>query len=180
MTRLVKDLLTLSQHDGGIKLNFEDISISDLVGSCADRMKREAKLKNQELKVRIKQGIPIIQGDRYRIDQLIINIISNAIKYTPEKGRITVQAHCDKEFVIISVEDNGIGIPAPDLDRIFERFYRVDKARSRQMGGTGLGLAIAKEIAVLHGGNITVKSKPGKGTHISIFLPVRKPHQQAL
>ena len=86
MTRLVKDLLTLSQHDGGIKLNFEDISISDLVGSCADRMKREAKLKNQELKVRIKQGIPIIQGDRYRIDQLIINIISNAIKYTPEKA----------------------------------------------------------------------------------------------
>ena len=180
MTRLVKDLLTLSQHDGGIKLNFEDISISDLVGSCADRMKREAKLKNQEFKVRIKQGIPIIQGDRYRIDQLIINIIGNAIKYTPEKGKITVQAHCEKEFVVINVEDNGIGIPASDIDRIFERFYRVDKARSRQMGGTGLGLAIAREIAVLHGGNITVKSKQGKGTNISIFLPIKKPRKQAL
>ncbi|NLE26130.1 MAG: cell wall metabolism sensor histidine kinase WalK, partial [Clostridiaceae bacterium] len=180
MTRLVKDLLTLSQHDGGIVLNFEDISISDLVGSCADRMKREAKLKNQDLKVRIKQGIPIIQGDRYRIDQLIINIIGNAIKYTPERGKITVQAHCEKDIVIINVEDNGIGIPAADVDRIFERFYRVDKARSRQMGGTGLGLAIAKEIAVLHGGNITVKSKQGKGTNISIFLPVRKPRQQVL
>ena len=180
MTRLVKDLLTLSQHDGGLTLNFEDISISDLVGSCVERMKREAKLKNQELKTRIKQRLPIIQGDRHRIDQLIVNIIGNAIKYTPEKGRIMVQAHCDKDNVVINVEDNGIGIPAPDIDRIFERFYRVDKARSRQMGGTGLGLAIAKEIAVLHGGNITVKSKPGKGTNISIFLPIKKPHQQAL
>ena len=91
-----------------------------------------------------------------------------------------VQAHCEKNLVIISVEDNGIGIPAPDIARIFERFYRVDKARSRQMGGTGLGLAIAKEIAILHGGDITVKSKLGKGTNISIILPIRKAHQQAL
>ncbi len=180
MTNLVKDLLTLSQHDGGIVLNIEDISISDLIGSCTDRMRREAKLKNQEIKTKIKQGIPIIQGDRYRIDQLITNIIGNSIKYTPEKGKITVQAHCEKGLVIISIEDNGIGIPAPDIDRIFERFYRVDKARSRQMGGTGLGLAIAKEIAILHGGNITVKSKLGKGTNISIILPVKKALQQAL
>ncbi|NLL67690.1 MAG: cell wall metabolism sensor histidine kinase WalK [Clostridiaceae bacterium] len=174
MTNLVKDLLTLSQHDGGIVLNLDDISIGDLVGSCIERMKREAKLKNQELKSKIKHGLPIIQGDRYRIDQLIINIIGNAIKYTPEKGKIMVQVHCDNDNLIISVEDNGIGIPAPDLGRIFERFYRVDKARSRQMGGTGLGLAIAKEIAILHGGNITVKSKLGKGTNISVLLPIRK------
>ena len=180
MTNLVKDLLTLSQHDGGIILNFEDISISDLIGSCTDRMRRVAKLKNQEIKTKINKGIPIIQGDRYRIDQLITNIIGNAIKYTAEKGKIMVQAHCEKNLVIISVEDNGIGIPAPDIARIFERFYRVDKARSRQMGGTGLGLAIAKEIAILHGGDITVKSKLGKGTNISIILPIRKAHQQAL
>ena len=180
MTRLVKDLLTLSQHDGGIKLNLEDISLNDLIGSCVERMKREAKLKNQELKMMIKQSLPIIQGDRHRIDQLMINIIGNAIKYTPEKGKIMVQAHYEKDNVIINVIDNGIGIPPQDIDRIFERFYRVDKARSRQMGGTGLGLAIAKEIAVLHGGNITAKSKPGKGTNISIFLPVKKPRQEAL
>ncbi|MGI6085019.1 MAG: ATP-binding protein [Acetivibrionales bacterium] len=180
MTNLVKDLLTLSQHDGGIVLNLEDISLSDLIRSCVERMKRVAKQKNQDLKVKIKQHIPIIQGDRYRIDQLIINIIGNAIKYTPEKGRITVQAHCEKDNVIISVEDTGIGIPASDIERIFERFYRVDKARSRQMGGTGLGLAIAKEIAVLHGGNITVKSKQGKGTHISIILPIRQANRKAL
>jgi two-component system sensor histidine kinase VicK len=179
MTRLVKDLLTISQHDGGIKLNLEDVSISDLTTNCVERMKREAQNKGQELKLIIKQNIPIIKADRYRIDQLIINIIENAIKYTPERGRITVQLSCEKGNVVIMVEDNGIGIPEQDVGRIFERFYRVDKARSRQMGGTGLGLAIAKEIAVLHGGNIFAKSKLGRGTQIFIELPMKK-WQQAL
>lgn len=174
MTRLVKDLLTLSQHDGGIRLNLEDISISELTTSCVERMKREAQVKSQELKLLIKQNMPILKGDRYRIDQLLINIIGNAIKYTPEKGRVTVQVYCERDNAVISVEDNGIGIPEQDIGRIFERFYRVDKARSRQMGGTGLGLAIAKEIAVLHGGNITAKSKLGKGTQIFIELPLKK------
>lgn len=174
MTRLVKDLLTISQHDGGIKLNLEDVSIADLTSACVERMKREAQNKHQELKLVIKQNIPIIKADRYRIDQLIINIIENAIKYTPEKGRITVQLSCEKGNVVILVEDNGIGIPEQDVGRIFERFYRVDKARSRQMGGTGLGLAIAKEIAILHGGNIAAKSKLGKGTQITIELPIKK------
>ncbi len=179
MTRLVKDLLTLSQHDGGIKLNMDDISIYDLTCSCVERLKREAQAKNQELKLNIKQNMPIIRGDRHRIDQLLINIIGNAIKYTPERGRITVQLYCERDYVIIGVEDNGIGIPEQDLNRIFERFYRVDKARSRQMGGTGLGLAIAKEIAVLHGGNISAKSKLGKGTQIYIELPIKKRQLQA-
>ncbi len=179
MTRLVKDLLTISQHDGGIKLNLEDVSIVDLTTVCVDRLRREAQSKNQELKLIIKQNIPIIKADRYRIDQLIINIIGNAIKYTPERGRITVQISCDKGNVVILVEDNGIGIPEQDIGRIFERFYRVDKARSRQMGGTGLGLAIAKEIAVLHGGNISAKSKFGRGTQITVELPLKK-WQQAL
>ncbi len=180
MTRLVKDLLTLSQHDGGIRLNIEDISISDLISSCVERMKREAQLKKQDLKLTIKQNIPLIKGDRHRIDQLLINIIGNAIKYTPERGRISVQLYSERDYAIVCVEDNGIGIPAQDLGRIFERFYRVDKARSRQMGGTGLGLAIAKEIAVLHGGNITARSKFGKGTQIYVELPLRKRHKRAL
>lgn len=177
MTRLVKDLLTLSQHDGGIKLNIEDISITDLTASCVERLKREAQLKNQELKLLVKQNMPIIKGDRHRIDQLLINIIGNAIKYTPERGKISVQLYCERDNAVISVDDNGIGIPEQDLNRIFERFYRVDKARSRQMGGTGLGLAIAKEIAVLHGGNISAKSKLGKGTQISVEFPLRKRQQ---
>ncbi|MCX7772957.1 MAG: cell wall metabolism sensor histidine kinase WalK [Clostridia bacterium] len=180
MTRLVKDLLTLSQHDGGIKLNVEDISISELTQSCVERMKREAQAKKQELKIISKQNIPLIRGDRHRIDQLLINIIGNAIKYTPERGRINVQLYSERDYAVVIVEDNGIGIPEQDLGRIFERFYRVDKARSRQMGGTGLGLAIAKEIAVMHGGNISAKSKLGKGTQIVIELPLKKRQQQAL
>lgn len=180
MTRLVKDLMTLSQHDGGITLNLEDTSISDLVTSCVNRMKREAETKKQALKLKIRQNIPVIKADRYRIDQLIVNIIGNAIKYTPEKGIIWVQVYCERDMVIINVEDNGIGIPPSDLSRIFERFYRVDKARSRQMGGTGLGLAIAKEIAVLHGGDIIVKSKLGKGTSVFIELPAYKGKRKAL
>lgn len=174
MTRLVRDLLVLSQHDSGIKLNFEAISIVDLTASCVERMKREAVLKHQELKLNAKSGLPLIQGDRHRLDQLIVNIIGNAIKYTPERGRISVYVYQEKEKCIVCVEDNGIGIPENDIGRIFERFYRVDKARSRQMGGTGLGLAIAREIAVLHGGNIYAKSKLGKGTQIHIELPINR------
>jgi two-component system sensor histidine kinase VicK len=174
MARLVKDLLILSQHDSGIKLNIEDISITDLTAACLERMKREADLKGQDLRLFIKQNMPIVRGDRHRMDQLLVNIIGNAIKYTPEKGRISVSLYCERDKAFICVEDNGIGIPEQDIGRIFERFYRVDKARSRQMGGTGLGLAIAKEIALLHGGNITAKSKLGRGTQIFIELPIKK------
>ena len=174
MARLVKDLLILSQHDSGLKLNFEEISLVDLTTACMERLKREADLKGQDLKLIIRQNMPLIKGDRHRMDQLLVNIIGNAIKYTPEKGRISVTLFCERDKAIISVEDNGIGIPEQDVGRIFERFYRVDKARSRQMGGTGLGLAIAKEIAILHGGNISAKSKLGRGTQIIIELPIKK------
>ncbi|MDI9515198.1 MAG: ATP-binding protein [Bacillota bacterium] len=174
MARLVKDLLILSQHDSGIRLNMEDISLGDLVGSCVERLRREAELKGQDLRFNIRQGIPIIRGDRHRLDQLLTNVIGNAVKYTPEKGKVSVNCYCEKDKVIISVEDTGIGIPEQDMDRIFERFYRVDKARSRQLGGTGLGLAIAKEIAVLHGGNITARSKIGRGTQVFIEIPMKK------
>jgi two-component system sensor histidine kinase VicK len=137
-------------------------------------MRIEAEKKKQELRLQIKQNMPLIKADRHRIDQLLINIIGNAIKYTPEKGRIIVSLYCEKDMAVVLVEDNGIGVPEQDLNRIFERFYRVDKARSRQMGGTGLGLAIAKEIALLHGGNISAKSKVGRGTQIYIELPLKR------
>lgn len=173
MARLVRDLLILSQHDSGIRLNLEDISPADLVNSCVERLRREAEQKEQDLRVNIRPGLPFIQGDRHRLDQLLTNVVGNAIKYTPPKGKITVHCYGEKDKIIINVEDNGIGIPEQDVERIFERFYRVDKARSRQLGGTGLGLAIAKEIAQLHGGNISAKSKVGRGTQILIELPMR-------
>jgi two-component system sensor histidine kinase VicK len=105
------------------------------------------------------------------LEQLLFNIVGNAIKYTPDYGEIVVYVGRREKNACISVVDNGIGIPEQDLGRIFERFYRVDKARSRQMGGTGLGLSIAREIAEFHGGHIEAKSEPNKGTEITIILP---------
>lgn len=171
MDRLVKDLLLLSKHDSGIKLNLQVISPYELTRSAVENMIMAATEKKQDLIMVEDEEPPDISGDWDRLEQLLFNIIGNAIKYTPENGKITVHVGRKDQRARISVVDTGIGIPEKDLGRIFERFYRVDKARSRQMGGTGLGLSIAKEIAESHGGTIEAKSKPNMGTEITILLP---------
>jgi two-component system sensor histidine kinase VicK len=134
-------------------------------------MEIELRNKGQELKFFIEDSIPFIKADRDRMEQVILNLLSNAIKYTPENGKISIYLSSTSNQVYVRVVDTGIGIPKEDLPRIFERFYRVDKARSREMGGTGLGLSIAKEITEIHGGTITVKSEVGKGTEFLLRLP---------
>jgi len=171
MDRLVKDLLLLSKHDSGIRLNLQKIYPMELAQSVAEAMRMSAEEKYQSLEIIRDGDPPVISGDWDRLEQLLFNIIGNAIKYTPENGRITVYVGNQGKDAVIRVADTGIGIPEKDLDRVFERFYRVDKARSRQMGGTGLGLSIAKEIAESHKGSISVKSEYGKGTEIIIILP---------
>ena len=116
--------------------------------------------------------LPDIYCDSDRIEQCPDHILSNAIKYTPDGGEISIKARAEGDTVLISVTDNGIGIPEKDIDRLFERFYRVDKARSREAGGSGLGLSIAKEIIERHGGKITIESKYGEGTTVTVYLPV--------
>ena len=173
MTRLVKDLLQLSRLDNQqMSWSIKQISIVNLVKSSVEKMQIEAKNKDQKLESYVIGEIPEITADRDRIEQVLINLLSNAIKYTSNGGQITVYVGRLYSEVYIKVTDTGIGIPKEDLPRIFERFYRVDKARSREMGGTGLGLAIAKEIVDAHDGSISIISEWGKGTEITVKLPI--------
>ena len=173
MTRLVKDLLQLSKLEyDNIQWNMRKISIYKIVSECVYRMNISAEQKNQILEFNSDLDIPEIMGDRDRIEQVIVNILSNAIKYTPENGKIMISLSLEDENIVVKVADNGIGIPKEDLPRLFERFYRVDKARSRMLGGTGLGLSIANQIVEAHKGKIKIQSEYGQGTQVFISLPV--------
>ena len=177
MNRIVSDLLTLSRIDyHKLSWKMNRFSIDDLLGELTETLSVPAKKHQHSLTYIAPENLPEIVGDRDRIQQLLINILSNAIKYTPNGGTIRIVAGVRGGEVHIQVKDNGIGIPKEDLDRLFERFYRVDKARSRERGGTGLGLSIAKEIADAHGGRISIESQVQKGTTVHIYLPI---HQEA-
>jgi two-component system sensor histidine kinase VicK len=175
MTRLVRDLLQLSKlGNQQMQWKFETISFEELVKDAVEKLRIEAESKGQKLQCYSIGEIPDITADHDRIEQVVLNIVSNAIKYTPEAGSITVYIGKTHSEVYMKVADTGIGIPERDLPRIFERFYRVDKARSRQMGGTGLGLSIAKEIVEAHSGVISISSTEGRGTEVTIRLPFKQ------
>lgn len=173
MTRLIQDLLTLSRLDGRLLLKSkEPLDLSDLISEVVEKQSFEAKKRGHKLSFHQLGEIPPVYIARDRLEQILTNVLSNAIKYTPDGGTIEIFAKKLYTNVYIKVKDNGIGIPAKDLDRIFERFYRVDKARSRDLGGTGLGLAISKEFIQAYGGDITIESVPNEGTEVSITLPL--------
>ena len=172
MTRIVSDLLTLSRFDyGGSDLNMRRESIVRIVSRVRDSMLLEAEKHGHTITLEIPSDMPEIICDPERIEQVVVNILANAMKYTPDGGLIELLVAREVSFVCISVGDNGVGIPESELERIFERFYRVDKARSRAAGGSGLGLAIAREIVMRHGGDIEIRSKYGIGTTVFIRLP---------
>ena len=173
MTRLIRDLLQLSSLDyQQTKWNFAKMSLVDLVKSCVERMKIEVDSRHQTIECFVINDIPEIEGDYGRLEQVAFNIIGNAVKYTPEGGSITVYVGRIYNDVYFKVVDTGIGIPEEDIDRIFERFYRVDKARSRESGGTGLGLAITKSVIQMHRGAIKVHSVEGEGTTFNVRIPL--------
>ncbi len=175
MTRLVKDLLLLSSLGySAEEESYENIDIAFLTSNIVEKLQHRAKEKKQTLTYEPVNSLPPFRGNSDRIEQVITNIITNAIKYTPQGGNILVTTIHVFDSITIKIKDTGIGIPQKDLEHIFERFYRVDKARSREMGGTGLGLAIAKEIIEAHKGSISIKSKPDIGTEVMIKLPVSK------
>ena len=171
MTHIVQDLLTLSRFDSGhSELNLTTFPFAGLLEESCQAMRIEAQRRGHTLRLEGTGGLPAIRADRERISQVVMNVLSNAIKYTPDGGRIVLTADCTPDRVWLEVADNGIGIPPEDRDRIFERFYRVDKARSRESGGTGLGLSIAQEIVRQHQGSLTLVDRPGPGTTLRLEL----------
>ncbi|MCH4891337.1 cell wall metabolism sensor histidine kinase WalK [Acidaminobacter sp. JC074] len=173
MTRLVRDLLQLSNFDShSITFYKEYNDYLDLTKKCITQLQMASSKKNIEIKLLTTEKQLVGAFDLHRMEQVFINIISNAIKYTPEEGAVEIQVLRNDDDCVVQVKDNGIGIPADDLVHIFDRFYRVDKARTRNAGGTGLGLSIAKEIINGHDGRIEIESEFGKGTTVTISIPL--------
>ncbi len=176
MTHIVQDLLTLSRFDSGkdelhlVRFPF-DVAVQDLYNAVY----MEAQRHDHKMKLRLEPDLPTIVADRERVLQVMMNIVSNSIKYTPNGGHILVSAGREGDRVWMQVDDDGIGIPAKDRPRIFERFYRVDKARSRQSGGTGLGLSIAKEIVDRHEGVLELVDREGPGLSMRMELKIEGP-----
>ena len=174
--RQVQDLLTLSRLDSGrSEMNMARFPFSAAIDSVLRSTELEARRHKHELTHDYTENLPLIMGDRGRIEQVMLNVLSNAVKYTPDGGHIRVTAGSEGETVWMEVADDGIGIPEADRSRIFERFYRVDKARSRESGGTGLGLSIATEIVQRHHGSLTLVDRPGPGTTVRLELPITQP-----
>ena len=172
MTRIVGDLLVLSRLDNRrTEWKIETFTMDDFLGRMHDIMSGEAAARGHTLAFDCEPNIPAVTADKEKLQQALINVISNSVKYTKNGGRIEVSAKAEANGVLINVRDNGMGIPAEDIPRLFERFYRVEKARTSDAGGTGLGLAITKEIVDAHGGQIWVESEPGKGTSTWIRIP---------
>jgi two-component system phosphate regulon sensor histidine kinase PhoR len=175
---LILDLLSLARIESGEELfDFQPIPVSDIVEACLERHHPRAEAKGQVL-----ESVPpageetlAVWADEEAVEQILDNLLDNAVKYTPQGGRISVRWRREGEQVCLEVADTGIGIPESDLPRIFERFYRVDKARSRELGGTGLGLSIVKHLAQAMHGSVRAASWPGQGTTFTICLPL-PPH----
>ena len=180
MTRIVKDLLTLTRLDyNRMEMHMQRMDLRELGQKAAAAMEGQAKSQGLTLTCDLPAEMPAVTGDPERIQQVIINIITNAIKYNKPQGSIAITGGVEAEQVFLRVEDTGIGVPKADLERLFERFYRVDKARSRESGGTGLGLAIAKQIVETHGGRIGFDSEYGKGSIVTLYLPRAKEDEVA-
>jgi len=184
LARLTDDLLKLSKMDADrLEMEIRRLSVSQFVESCIETTQRPAAEKNLRVSVNLQQPVPDIAADRRRLAEVLQNLLDNAMQYTPAGGQIMVGASANGAVVTFTVSDTGIGIPQAEQSRIFERFYRVDVARSREVGGTGLGLSIAKHLVEAHGGRIWVESAVGQGSQFHFTVPifdrrasVRTPH----
>ena len=174
MAKLVSDLLSLSRFDSNkITVEKEEFDLGELAKKCQEKLQIEIDKKKLQVHCLVTANVPPVYAEKDGIERVIINILSNSIKYTNENGKINIYVGFVYNDAYIKFIDTGIGIPEEDLERIFERFYRVDKARTRESGGTGLGLSIAKEILDRNNGTIDIKSKLGEGTEVVIRIPTK-------
>jgi two-component system phosphate regulon sensor histidine kinase PhoR len=180
LARLTEDLLMLSKMDADrLELEIRRLSASQFVEGCIETTQRPAAEKDLRISVNLQQPLPDIAADRRRLAEVLQNLLDNAMQYTPSGGQIMVSASANDAEVTFTVSDTGIGIPRADQSRIFERFYRVDVARSREVGGTGLGLSIAKHLVEVHGGRIWVESEVGQGSQFHFTVPIFDPQRSA-
>jgi two-component system phosphate regulon sensor histidine kinase PhoR len=176
LNRLVDDLLTLSSIElGETKLHLEGLALDDVFETALTLISPRAALKNIRIQREVQPGLPRVCADRDRLVQILVNVLDNAVKFTPEGGSVSITASPEvQESVVIKITDTGIGISKSELPRLGERFYRIDKTRSREMGGTGLGLSIVKHLMKAHEGSMEIESTLGKGTTVSLHFPVLK------
>jgi two-component system phosphate regulon sensor histidine kinase PhoR len=174
LNRLVDDLLTLSSIElGETKLHLEGLALDDVFETALTLISPRAALKNVRIQREVQPGLPRVRADRDRLVQILVNVLDNAVKFTPEGGSVSITASPEvQESVVIKITDTGIGISKSELPRLGERFYRIDKTRSREMGGTGLGLSIVKHLMKAHEGSMEIESTLGKGTTVSLHFPV--------
>jgi heavy metal sensor kinase len=172
LAKIVESLLAISRLDTGeVWMERERLDLAELTTTTAEQMRLLAEDRHIALICDTDRWVEV-EGNRARLKQVVVNLLDNAIKYTPENGSVNVHVSATNGRAVLEIEDNGVGIPGEALPHVFERFYRVDKARSRQMGGTGLGLSIVKSICSAHGGQVTVDSTEGKGSHFRVELPL--------
>jgi len=175
LNRLVEDLMTISKIElGEIHFRFENVLLPDVIGSVLPLVEAKAQAKKIRIENMLPEKTPPVSADRDRLSQIFVNVLDNALKFTPEGGRVTLGAEEKEGYVVVTIDDTGAGIPREEIQRLGERFYRVDKARSRDLGGTGLGLSIVKHLMLAHGGKMEIESQLGRGTKVSLFFPMRK------
>jgi two-component system phosphate regulon sensor histidine kinase PhoR len=173
LARLTDDLLKLARIEAGrLELEIRPVRVEALVNGCVETARVSAKARGVQIHVDLQENAPPVRGDGAQLGEVLQNLIDNAVQYTPSDGQIEVKARSNGHDVVFTVSDTGIGIPESDLERIFERFYRVDDARSREAGGTGLGLSIARHIVDAHGGRIWVESAVGQGSRFHFSVPI--------
>lgn len=176
LEKLISELLDLARFDSGeIAQQFRPVDVNQLIQRCRQFFEKDILEKKHQFEVQCPGSMPPVAGDEEKLERALNNLIQNAVKFTPSGGKIAVTALEGKNEVHIAVSDNGIGISEDHLPRIFERFYRADKARSRKEGGTGLGLSIVKHIAETHGGRVSVESRSGKGSAFTLSIPKYAP-----